>query len=73
MSSKRLFLFLILSVILLSPSIADACTMCQGASGYSKATVNAYRGITLLLAFLPILGGGGLFYWIYKRYKKLEE
>lgn len=63
--------FVIFLAIFLLPLMVGACPMCQG--GPSKDTVLAYKGITLFLALLPILGGGGIFYWIYLRSKNLKE
>lgn len=65
-TSIILFLF-----IFLIPLVGSACPMCQG--GPTKDTILAYKGITLFLALLPILGGGGIFYWIYLRSKNIKE
>lgn len=70
MKKKHLSLILFL-VIFLVPVIAHACPMCQG--GPSKDTIFAYKGITLFLALLPIVGAGGIFYWIYLRSKNIKE
>lgn len=56
-----------MAAILAFPEITDACPMCQ--PGFTKDQVSAYKGITLLLALLPIVGGTALFLWIFKKYK----
>ncbi len=62
---------LLCAAFFLLPFLSEACPMCQG--GTSKDTIFAYKGITLFLALLPVLGGGGIFYWIYLRSKKAES
>jgi len=56
-------------VCVLAPMLTVACPLCQGGQGISKETIFAYKGITLFLALLPILGSGGIFYWIYLKNK----
>lgn len=61
---------IILLVLICSFSVCvDACPLCQGGQGISKDTITAYKGVTLFLALLPIIGSAGIFYWIYKRKK----
>lgn len=66
MKKNHIYLLLLLTLVLF-PVFAGACPMCQG--GTSKNMLSAYRIITLLLALLPILGGTGIFYWIYLKNK----
>ena len=61
----------IFSILILLPAIAGACPLCQG--GASEKTAIAYKGITLFLALMPIIGGGGIFYWIYCKNKTQEN
>lgn len=62
---------LIFSITLfLSCRLLSACPLCQGGDGISLETIHAYKSVTLFLALLPILGGAGIFYWIYKRYQQ---
>lgn len=63
--------YLIFLAVFLFPLIVGACPMCQG--GPSKDTILAYKGITLFLALLPIIGVGGIFYWVYIRSKRIKE
>lgn len=71
MKRKTAILILIFSAIFLLPSVIEACPLCQG--GAEKDTDFAYKGITLFLALLPILGGCGIFYWFYHQNKKLSD
>lgn len=61
---------LLLAIILVSIG-ANACPLCQGAA--TKDTDFAYKGITLFLALLPILGAIGIFYWINMKYNKMKD
>lgn len=61
---------LILSLVFLAPQVVQACSVCR--SGFEDNEVEAYLQITALLAFLPIIGGCALGYWIYKKYKNYE-
>ncbi len=54
-------------VILIIPSLANACPMCQG--GPSEDTITAYKVVTLMLTSLPLLLGGGIFWWVRKQRK----
>ncbi len=72
MQKKNIVSILVLVVIVAAPFIIKACPLCQG-GGTSPETIRAYKGITLLLALLPVLGGGILFYWIYTKIKKIEN
>ena len=64
---KKIFPILIFILVLFLPAIASACPLCQGGQGYSKASISAYKATTAFLLLLPIIGGGGIFYWIYSR------
>ncbi len=44
-----------------------ACPLCQGGQGLSENTISAYKGITLLLALMPLVGSASIFYWIHRR------
>ncbi|MEI6817754.1 MAG: hypothetical protein WCL14_14205 [Bacteroidota bacterium] len=59
-------------MLFLLPVLAHACPLCQG-GGTTKDTVTAYKGITALLALIPIIGGSALFYWLYVKYKNNGE
>jgi hypothetical protein len=71
MREKKYISHLICLVSVIFPLLSNACPMCQG--GPSENTIMAYKCITLFLALMPIVGGGGIFYWIYLRTKKLNE
>ena len=62
--------FIVLAIVLFSIE-ANACPLCQG--GAAKDTAFAYKGITLFLALLPILGAGGIFYWIKIKSNKIKD
>ena len=65
-------IFILIFVLLIFlPAIADACPLCEGSG--TKQTDFAYKGITLFLLLLPILGCGGIFYWMYLKNKNIEE
>lgn len=68
---KQLRFFILFIAFLLVPVISNSCPMCQGAP--SNDTIFAYKGITLFLALLPIIGAGGIYFWIYLRSKKIKE
>lgn len=55
------------------PFIADACPLCQGGGGYSQATLTSYKVITGFLASLPMVMGGGIFWWIKKKRQAFEK
>ncbi len=67
---KILRIIFVLFILLYIPEILEACPMCQGPG--SEKTVSAYKQVTLFLAALPILGGAGIFYWIYLQNKKIN-
>lgn len=56
---------LITALALFITASVMACPMCQGKS--EGDVITAYKAITAFLALLPILGGIGIFYWIFKR------
>ncbi len=56
-----------MAVMLLSAS-AQACPLCQ--AGATKRTQKAYEETTAILALLPLLSAGGIYYWIRKQGKK---
>jgi hypothetical protein len=62
----KIFSIIIIAAFLLLSSMTNACPLCQG-GGYSKKTTKAYKQVTLFLGLLPIVGAGGIFYWIYKK------
>lgn len=59
--------YFLLTLAFYLPGISWACSVCQG--GYTPKQVNAYLITTCLLASMPIIMAGLIFYWIYKRYK----
>ena len=69
---KKNILILVILLIAL-PFFADACPLCQGDAGYSQATLTSYKVITGFLASLPMVMGGGIFWWIYKKKKNMEK
>jgi len=62
---------LLLVLFLALPFVADACPLCQGGAGYSQATLTSYKVVTGFLASLPMVMGGGIFWWIYKKKKNM--
>lgn len=66
---KKNYIFLIILYAVVFPAIANACPLCQG-GGTTKDTITVYKGITLFLALLPILGAGGIFWWIKRQYNR---
>ncbi|MBI4945807.1 MAG: hypothetical protein HY840_05330 [Bacteroidetes bacterium] len=69
----RRYIFLLVVLFATVPFIADACPLCQGGGGYSQATLASYKIITGFLASLPMIMGGGIFWWIHKKKKNLEK
>ncbi len=68
---KKKYLILVLYTALwILPVVTEACPLCQ--AGATKKTQKAYEETTALLALLPILGGGGIFYWLYSKNKHRE-
>ena len=66
---KRKYITLLVLVGLwTAPAITNACPLCQ--AGATKKTQKAYEQTTALLALIPLIGGGGIFYWMYSRSKK---
>lgn len=66
---KILFPYLLSIILILTlPETIAACPLCQGSG--TKDTDFAYKGITLFLALLPIIGAWGIFYWIRLQNKK---
>ena len=70
---NKLFYSILFVFIFSLPLVAPACPLCQGGQGYSNDSIFAYKAMTLFLALLPILGCGGIFYWIYCKYKRIER
>lgn len=62
---KKIFLSYLFIVI---PYILFSCPVCRG--GISKTEQDAYILTIIILGSLPLLMAGGLFYWIYKKYRK---
>lgn len=60
---------IVLLLILFIPELCG-CPLCQGGDGIKKETITAYKQVTAFLAGLPVLGGIGLFYWIFKKTKE---
>ena len=58
----------VLFAVLLFSVAADACPLCQ--AGATKRTQKAYEETTAILALLPLLSAGGIYYWIRKQGKK---
>jgi hypothetical protein len=61
-------IFGVLFAIMLFTLAADACPLCQ--AGATKRTQKAYEETTAILALLPLLSAGGIYYWIRKQGKK---
>ncbi|MBX7153655.1 MAG: hypothetical protein U0Y96_06080 [Candidatus Kapaibacterium sp.] len=70
---KNIPVLILVMAFVLHPEVLTACPLCQGGQGVSQQTIAAYKGITLLLALLPVVGAGGIFYWIYNKYKRFEQ
>jgi hypothetical protein len=68
---KKVKLYTVLTFMFLLPVLADACPLCQ--AGATKKTQKAYEETTALLALIPILGGGGITYWLYSMVKKNKK
>ena len=68
---KRFRPTILLIAILALPLISDACPLCQ--AGATKRTQKAYVQTTILLALLPLAGGGGIIYWFLSKAKKLKK
>lgn len=64
-------MMLLAGALLALPYFANACPMCQGDT--KGRTVKAYKGITLMLALMPIVGSAGISYWIYNKYKQVRN
>jgi hypothetical protein len=62
---RTIFLFLALCTL---PFFVKACPLCQ--AGATKRSQKAYNETIVLLASLPLIGGGGIFYWLYSKRKK---
>lgn len=69
-NSFTLFILLFLFLFLV-PEFSGACPLCEG--GAKAETRTAYRGITLLLALMPVLGCIGIFRWLYLKQKNFKE
>jgi hypothetical protein len=52
--------------------VGSACAVCAP-NGESEASVQAFRIMTGVMSFFPLLAIGGVMYWIYRRYKAHEE
>jgi len=68
---KTVKVLIVLMGIYLAPILSSACPLCQ--AGATKRTQKAYEETTAILALLPIVGGGGIFYWLYSRSKKINN
>lgn len=56
---------------LIVPTSALACSVCI-AAGNADSTL-AYRAMTAFMTFTPMGIVGGVIYWIWRRYKALDE
>lgn len=65
---KKNGIILVLFTAMLFAVSADACPLCQ--AGATKRTQKAYEETTAILALLPLLGAGGIYFWIRKNGKK---
>ena len=70
---KFLFIVAFVSIAMFLPHIADACPLCQGGQGYSPKTLTAYKSITAVLASLPLIMGGGIFWYLRKKFRNAEK
>jgi hypothetical protein len=66
MKRKIVIVYFVLFAYLSNP--ITACPLCQ--AGATKKTQSAYIQTTILLMCIPIIGGGGLFFWLRKKYRK---
>jgi hypothetical protein len=64
---KKCKLLLILYPLLALPVLTQACPLCQ--AGATKRSQKAYNETIILLASLPLVGGGSIFYWLYTKKK----
>ncbi|HEY4798707.1 MAG TPA: hypothetical protein VII99_06475 [Bacteroidia bacterium] len=60
-------------VVLLLPYAADACPLCQGGAGYNQQTLTAYKSVTAVLASLPLVMGGGIYWFIRRKFRNSEK
>ena len=58
---------ILFTILLILPSLINACPMCQG--GPTEDTITAYKVVTLMLTSLPLILGGGIFWWVRKQQK----
>ncbi len=63
-------LVIIVSICIM-PFLAGACPLCQ--TGATKRSQKAYNETIILLASMPLLSGGGIFYWLYSKKKHESE
>jgi hypothetical protein len=63
--------FFIVVLLLVLPFVVQACPLCQ--AGATKRTQKAYNETIILLASLPLVGGGGIFYWLYSKRKHSND
>lgn len=65
---KTLRIYTLFIMLAFLPALSDACPLCQ--AGATKRTQKAYKETTALLALLPLVGAGSIFFWLYSKYKK---
>jgi hypothetical protein len=68
---KRYKSLLIMIAICAMPFFADACPLCQ--AGATKRSQKAYNQTIILLACMPLVSGGGIFFWLYSKKKHEDE
>lgn len=61
---------LILAMLVLVPSVAEACPVCFSGTGENRA---AYFATFLFLTFTPLIGAGLLIWWLRNRIHELDE
>jgi len=61
----------VLFIVVLMPVAAQACSVCGG--GYTQKQQDAYLFITILLASMPLIMGGGLVFWFYRKFRNQTE
>lgn len=68
---KKYRTLMVIVAFFIVPFFVSACPLCQ--AGATKRSQKAYNQTIILLACMPLVSGGGIFYWLYSKRKQQDK
>lgn len=60
----------LIAALVAVPALAVACPVCGAATEDNRM---AYLGMTIVMSLLPLVGFGGIAWWVWKRSKETAQ